>query len=87
MTFSYQFKRHFLRILKEYKGKSYQDYLTQEYPITDLVRTEDDLLDVEVILFEKHRDVLLLGLEVTPRSAHRFICGRSIRRTFAVHRR
>lgn len=84
MKFSYKFKRRFLRILKEYEGKSYHELLAHEYPINDLVTTEDDVLDIEVVLLEEHDDFLLLGLIVTSCSSKR-ICCNSISRTFAVY--
>lgn len=86
MSFDYKSKRHFIYILRKYKRKTYDELLTSEYPITDLVTIEGETLNIEIILFEKHRDYLLLGLDVDFLESKKIFCGKSIGRTFAVYK-
>ena len=64
MNINYKFKKNFIYILREYKRKTYNELLKHEYPITDLVTIEKDTLSIEIILLEKYRDHLLLGLSL-----------------------
>lgn len=85
MNINYKFKKHFIYILREYKRKTYNELLKHEYPITDLVTIEKDTLSIEIILLEKYRDHLLLGLDVTLLGSKKICCKNSIRRTFTVY--
>lgn len=86
MSINYKFKRHFICILRKYKKKTYDELLTCEYPITDLVTIEGDTLNIEIMLLEKHTDYLLLGLDVTLLGTKKIFCRNSIGRTFAVYK-
>lgn len=84
---SYIFKKYFIKILKKYKKKTYEDFLGYEYPITEIVQYGKNIFNVEIVLFEKYPDYLLLGLEVILLEPKKIsLCGRnSIRRTFAIY--
>lgn len=86
MSTNYKFKRNFVYILKKYKRKSYNELLTCEYPITDLMTIEGNTLNIEIILLEKHENYLLLGLDVNLLETKNIFCGNSIGRTFAVYK-
>lgn len=85
MNINYKFKKNFTCILREYKRKTYDELLKYEYPITDLVTIEKDTLSIEIVLLEKYRYHLLLGLDVTLLGSKKICCKNSIRRTFAVY--
>lgn len=85
MNIDYKLKKYFLKILREYKKKTYDELLRCEYPITDIVVIGQDTLSVEVILFEKYEDHLLLGLDVTLLGSKKLCCKNSIRRTFTIY--
>ena len=70
---------------ENYRRKTYNELLKHEYPITDLVTIEKDTLSIEIILLEKYRDHLLLGLDVTLLGSKKICCKNSIRRTFTVY--
>ena len=77
MNINYKFKKHYIYILREYKRKTYNELLKHEYPITDLVTIEKDTLSIEIILLEKYRDHLLLGLDVTLLGSKKICCKNS----------
>ena len=85
MDIDYRLKKYFLNILKEYKKKKYNELLRYDYPITDIVTIGQDMLSIEVILFEKYEDHLLLGLDVTLLGSKKICCKNSIRRTFTIY--
>lgn len=83
---SYRFKKYFLKILNEYKKKTYQDFLKEEYPITEVIKMEETIFTTEIVLLEKHRDHLLLVLDISLlEPSNKFsCCGNSIGRTFII---
>lgn len=83
---SYRFKKYFLKILNEYKKKTYQDFLKEEYPITEVIKMEETIFTTEIVLLEKHRDHLLLVLDISLlEPSNKFsCCGNLIGRTFII---